>query len=129
MTFRSDELAVYQKAVKFSLAVSNATGAFPAGGCDLSDRLNHGALGVSSNIAEGHGRRDRNGKLLYFHLARYAAQSCAPVLELCRREGWLPPDRHEHLKTGLDGIDTMLAGLITRLGDETQTGNASGAAT
>jgi four helix bundle protein len=56
MTFAFEKLLVYQKSVDFADEVCSATEQFQRGYGFLIDQLNHAALSISSNIAEGNGQ-------------------------------------------------------------------------
>ena len=48
----------------------------------------------------------------FFTIVRGSLQECVPLLELARRRGQLTDGAHAQLKTQLEEISRMLAGLI-----------------
>ena len=115
MAFAFEKLLVYQKAVDFADAACSLTRGFPRGYFFLADQLNHAALSVAANIAEGNGRFTKPDRRNFFGIARGSIQECVPLLELAARQGLLAASEHEQHKANLEEIAKMLSGLIRGL--------------
>lgn len=116
MSFTFEKLSVYQKAITFADAVCTLTRDLPRGYFFLANQLNRAALSIAANIAEGNGRFTKPDRRNFFGIARGSVQECVPLLELAVRQGLLQSDRHLRLKSDLEEIARMLAGLINGLG-------------
>ena len=112
MPFQFENLLVYQKALDFADEVCQLTSRFDRGFGFLADQLNRAALSISINLAEGNGRFTKADRRNFFTIARGSLQECVPLLKLARRRGQLTDGVHAQLKTQLEEISRMLAGLI-----------------
>lgn len=115
MAFAFEKLEVYQKAIGFAEQACIATEGFPRGYGFLCDQLNRAALSIAANIAEGNGRFTTPDRKNFFGIARGSVQECVPLLELARRREILTQLQHDALKSQLEKIARMLAGLIRGL--------------
>lgn len=115
MPFAFEKLHVYQKAITFADQVCTLTRSFPRGYFFLADQLNRAALSIAANIAEGNGRFTKADRRNFFGIARGSVQECVPLLELASRQGLLGPEPHQLLKSQIEEISRMLAGLIKGL--------------
>ena len=115
MAFMFENLLVYQKAVDFADKVFALTETFPRGYCFLADQLNHAALSIATNIAEGNDRFTKADRKNFFTIARGSAQECVPLLELARRRKLLDDARHASMREELETIAKMISGLINGL--------------
>ena len=112
MAFLFEKLHVYQKSVDFADVVLELTKTFPRGYGFLADQLNRAALSISANLAEGNGRYTKRDRRNFFFVARGSLQECVPLLEVGRRRGLIESVHHDELKTQLEEIARMIAGLI-----------------
>jgi four helix bundle protein len=115
MAFAFEKLQVYQKAVCFADSVSTFTKSFPRGYFFLADQLNHAALSMAANIAEGNSRFTKADRRNFFGIARGSVQECVPLLELANRQNLLSEEQHRQLKADLEEVARMLSGLINAL--------------
>lgn len=115
MPFMFENLEVYQKALDFIEQVTTLTESFPRGYGFLTDQLNRAALSIATNLAEGNGRFTINDRKHFFAIARGSAQECVPLLEIARRRDMIEDATITQLRSQLEVIARMLAGLITGL--------------
>jgi four helix bundle protein len=120
LAFTFEKLLVYQKAVDFADRICETTEQFPRGYGFLVDQLNRAALSISANIAEGNGRFTKPDRRNFFGIARGSVQECVPLLEVAKRRGVLSEPQHIALKSQLEEIARMLAGLIQGLDHRSQ---------
>ncbi|MCC7408517.1 MAG: four helix bundle protein [Phycisphaeraceae bacterium] len=115
MPFMFENLEVYQKALDFIEQVTTLTESFPRGYGFLADQLNRAALSIATNLAEGNGRFTISDRKHFFTIARGSTQECVPLLEIARRRELINEDTVTQLRSQLEVIARMLAGLITGL--------------
>jgi len=115
MAFMFENLQVYQKAVDLADHIAARTETFPRGYYFLTDQLNRAAISIATNLAEGNGRFTKSDRKHFFTIARGSVQECVPLLEVCRRRGFLQQADHDTLKDNLEEISRMLSGLINGL--------------
>jgi four helix bundle protein len=120
LAFAFEKLLVYQKPVDFADRICETTEQFPRGYGFLVDQLNRAALSISANIAEGNGRFTKPDRRNFFGIARGSVQECVPLLEVAKRRGVLSEPQHIALKSQLEEIARMLAGLIQGLDHRSQ---------
>lgn len=112
MSFLFENLAVYQKAIAFSVAVSKLSDSFPRGNYYLADQLNRAALSIPANLAEGNGRWHSNERRQFFWIARGSALECIPIIEVGFQKGLIPQEDYARFRNDLDEIGKMITGLI-----------------
>jgi four helix bundle protein len=115
MAFAFEKLLVYQKAVDFTDHITATTDRFGRGYWFLVDQLNRASLSIATNIAEGNGRFTAPDRRHFFGIARGSIQECVPFLELADRRTLITRDEHASLKSDLEEVARMLAGLINGL--------------
>lgn len=115
MAFMFEKLGVYQKASTFADEICRQTEQFPRGFGFLADQLNHVALSIATNLAEGNGRFTKPDRMNFSGIARGSIQECVPLLEVALRQGLLDEKAHGKLTSRLEDIARMLSGLIKGL--------------
>ncbi len=113
MAFLFEKLRVYQKAVDFGDDIVVLTETIPKGLGFIAGQLNRAALSISTNIAEGNGRKSKADREHFFVVSRGSAQECVPLLEILRRRRVLSNSRHDAMKLDLEQICMMMSGLIS----------------
>jgi len=111
MGFLFEKLEVYQRAMNFAERAISLTDELPRGQAALADQFKRAALSISLNIAEGNGRWHSKDRKNFFIIARGSAFECVPLLELCRRRGWMSEEDHKERKSELEIISRMLSAL------------------
>ena len=111
MGFLFEKLEVYQRAVNLAETVFKLTEELPRGQASLADQFRRAAMSISLNIAEGNGRWHSKERRNFFLIARGSVFECVPLLELCRRRGWMSEEDHKERKSELEIISKMLSAL------------------
>jgi four helix bundle protein len=112
MGFLFEKLDVYQRALDFAERVFALCDEIPKGRAALADQFKRAAASISLNIAEGNGRWYPKERRNFFLIARGSVFECVPLLELCKRRGWIKRDDHAMLKNELEILGKMLSALI-----------------
>ncbi|MGD9720541.1 MAG: four helix bundle protein [Pirellulales bacterium] len=110
MAFMFEKLEVYQKAVALAADIAELTEALPRGYYFLTDQLNHAALSIAANLAEGNGRFTKPDRKHFFTIARGSVQECVPLLEVAHRRGLLDEAKHDSFRQDLETIAKMISG-------------------
>jgi len=80
-TLNHENLHVYQAAREF-LGFSEALLVHvPPRRASAAEQLRRAALSISTNIAEGHGRRGKRDRARFYDIARGSAQECSALLD------------------------------------------------
>ncbi len=115
MAFAFEKLQVYQKSIAFADNICTLTRDFPRGYFFLADQISRASLSIAANFAEGNGRFTKADRKHFFSISRGSLQECVPLLELMLRQNLIDAPTHQGLKSQLEEIARMLAGLINGL--------------
>ena len=118
MGFLFEKLEVYQRAVDFAEKAFKLVDELPRGQAAVSDQFKRAAISISLNIAEGNGRWHPKERKNFFLIARGSVFECVPLLELCKRRGWINDERCRVLKDELEVLGKMLSALIKGIGEK-----------
>jgi four helix bundle protein len=98
--------------------VYRTTSHFPEGErFGLTTQLRRGAISIASNIAEGYGRGSRIDYVRFLKIARGALYEVDTQLLFASELEYLPRAIYTEIKTKLDEVERVLAGLIRSLDD------------
>jgi len=115
MSFRFENLEVYQKAVAFAIEISTITDTFPKGSYYLTDQINRAAISISLNLAEGNGRFTQKDRNNFFYIARGSAFECVPILKILNAKKLINDEQFVTLMNEIETISKMLSGLIRKI--------------
>lgn len=114
MSFRFENLEVYQKAVTFAIEISAITDNFPKGSYYLTDQINRAVLSIPLNIAEGNGRFTQKDRNNFFYITRGSAFECVPLLKILNAKKLIDEEQYGRLMSEIETISKMLSGLIKK---------------
>jgi four helix bundle protein len=110
------QLKVWHKAYELSLAVYEASRAFPREEIyGLTSQLRRSVVSIGANIAEGCGRRGDGEFIRFLQIARGSASETEHHLLLAKDLKLLPPGAHQKLETRLQEIQRVLTSLVTAI--------------
>lgn len=107
------DLIVWQKAMKLVESVYEATASFPKEEpYALTSQIRRAVVSISSNIAEGQGRRMAKEYLYFLANARGSLLELDTQLEIALRLSYLTEAKYSELHTQLDEVARILNGLM-----------------
>ena len=110
------ELNVWQKAHSFALDLYRHTKSFPSDErFGLTAHLRRSATSISSNIAEGCGRKSEKEFARFLSIAAGSTSEAEYQILLARDLGYLDHDAYEHLNQVVNEVKKMLNALIQKL--------------
>jgi four helix bundle protein len=110
------DLKVWEKAHQLTLAVYQATTAFPREELyGLTSQMRRSAASIPTNIAEGCGRGSDDDFRRFLQIAMGSASELEYHLLLARDLGYLVAADYERLLAAVIEVKRMLASLITKL--------------
>ena len=109
-------LKVWEKAHRLTLATYRATNSFPGEErYGLIGQLRRAAVSMTSNIAEGCGRRGDREFARFLYMAMGSASELEYLILLVRDLGWLNPSAYDDLQATTVEVKRMLAALVQKL--------------
>ncbi|MEQ9090923.1 MAG: four helix bundle protein [Balneola sp.] len=110
------ELKVWQKSVELATEVYNSTNNFPSEEkFGITSQIRRSVVSISSNIAEGAGRKTKKEFKLFLN---YAYSSCSELetqLIISKNLGFLNPDLLPVLSESINEIQKMIYSLSNSL--------------
>ncbi len=112
---RYQDLEVWQRAMQLTVTIYKETDSFPkAEVYGLTNQIRCAAVSIPSNMAEGHGRSNKDfGR--FFAIARGSLAELETQLELARRIGYLPQPNFNALNNELAILGKQLNLLAQRV--------------
>lgn len=110
------DLKVWQKSKDFAVAVYKITADFPKSEIyGLTNQLRRAALSISSNLAEGYGRKSRKEMSRYVSIAIGSASEAQSLGIIAAELGYLNLEQSKPLQSTLIEILKMLEKLRQKL--------------
>ena len=110
------DLRVWQRAVDLAEQVYRVTGEFPREEqFGLTIQVRRAVVSVSSNIAEGHGRKHRADFLRFLSISRGSLMEVETQLEIARRLAYVSSAQYQELNANCQDVGRLLNGLIRAL--------------
>ena len=112
--FHFKELIVWQKAMAYSIAVSDFTDEARKNGkyFRMLNQLDDSSFSVHSNIAEGNGRFSKKENIRFLHIARGSLYESVSQLIYFQLKNYLTIEQLEILEKQAEEISKMINGLI-----------------
>jgi len=113
------KLHVWQKAHILVLAVYSETKSFPKEEVfGLTSQMRRCAVSVTSNIAEGFGRRNEKEKVRFYNISEGSVRELQNQLLIARDLKMMPRERFQKYASDTMDIQRMLSGLIRKIGKD-----------
>ena len=111
-----ENLAVYEYAHRLAVATYRHTESFPAAErVGITSQLRRAAVSLTSNIAEGCGRRSNRELLTYLYIAAGSANELTCQIRIAVDLGYGDAASAKHLSSESKRVSKMLSRLITYL--------------
>lgn len=114
--FDHEKLRVYQQAIGF-VAWCEAISQRRQGKSAAYEQLDRASTSIALNIAEGNGKFAKKDRCRYLDISRGSAFECAACLDVLVAKGHFQQQEIEEGKKQLQGIVSMLMGLISTISD------------
>ena len=109
------DLVAWQKAHRLSVATYRATRAFPKDEMfGLTNQVRRASVSVSSNIAEGFGRRTAADRIHFYDMARGSLHEVQAQLLIAKDVEYLRESEYQQLDTMSVECHKILTGLINK---------------
>jgi four helix bundle protein len=110
------DLNVWQKAVELATKIYQATDHFPkTENYGLTSQIRRSAVSISSNIAEGAGRRSHKEFRQFLDVATGSCYELETQLTISKNLGYIDQELFQTLKKSLIEIQKMIYALINSL--------------
>lgn len=110
-----EDLQVWKKSVAFAVKVYEAATKYPDDErFGLKSQLCRASISVSSNIAEGHGRKSKPDFIRFLRIAMGSCRECQSLILVSIELGMFT-ESEQHLYESASEIVRMLGGLIKNL--------------
>ncbi|MGK2905861.1 MAG: four helix bundle protein [Desulfuromonadales bacterium] len=111
------KLDVWQKSMQLTKDIYEITADYPKSeSYGLSSQMRRAAISISSNIAEGAGRKGHKEFLQFISIAQGSASELDTQIELSKMVGYLDQERSADLLINLTNVTKMLYGLSRAIG-------------
>ncbi|MEA1929745.1 MAG: four helix bundle protein [Patescibacteria group bacterium] len=109
------DLKAWQEAHSLVLAVYHLTRRFPKGELfGLTSQMRRAAVSITSNIAEGFGRRSYKEKIQFYYLTQGSLTELKNQILIARDVEYMMMPEYESLAAKADSAHRLLQGLITK---------------
>lgn len=110
------ELKVWQKSVELATEVYNSTNNFPSEEkFGITSQIRRSVISISSNIAEGAGRKTKKEFKLFLNYAYGSCSELETQLIISKNLGFLNPDSLPVLSESINEIQKMIYSLTNTL--------------
>lgn len=115
------DLITWQEGHKLVIAIYNTTKSFPADEkFGLTSQLRRAAVSVTSNIAEGFGRKSENEKLNFYSIAQGSVTEVQNQLLVARDVQYLNNETFQSLAADSIRTHKLLGGLMKSIRDRVE---------
>ncbi|PWU24262.1 four helix bundle protein [Candidatus Cerribacteria bacterium 'Amazon FNV 2010 28 9'] len=109
------DLITWKEGHALVLQLYNITKKFPIEErFSLTDQLRRAAISVTSNVAEGFGRRSQKERLQFYYLAHGSLTEIKNQLLIAKDVGYLNKDDFNSIAEQANFVHKLLQGLITK---------------
>ncbi len=109
------ELLVWQKGIDLAVRVYKLTSAFPDNEkFGLVSQMRRAGYSISSNIAEGYGRKDSKDFTRFLKIALGSSYELQTQVEIAKRIGFVNDDTFCVINNDIDEVGKMLNTLIVK---------------
>lgn len=107
------DLVVWQEGHKLVLIIYKLTKAFPREEqFALTSQLRRAAVSITSNIAEGYGRRQPKDKEHFYQMAKGSLDEVANQVQIARDLGYMSGDQADVIDQQQESVSKLLSALL-----------------
>ncbi len=111
-----ENLDAWKEATNLAVRIYQITRTFPKEEIyGITSQIRRAAVSISSNIAEGAGRRSKKDFQQFVHVASGSLNEVESILHICFRLDFVKPDAYQDLKENVDKVGRLIGGLIKYL--------------
>ena len=116
MSFKFEELKVWQKALEYTILVYDISKAFPKEEVyGFTSQIRRASDSIALNIAEGSGSGTNKEFKRFLNIARRSALETVSCLFIAKRKGFLTDEDFTKLYSKIEEITKMISGLKNSL--------------
>jgi len=109
MSFKFEDLKIWKESVKFASEIYKLTKNFPKDEqFGLISQLNRAAVSISSNIAEGEGRRSDSDLCRFIQISIGSLNEVVTLLYICLEQKYINKDKFESFYKRCEELSKML---------------------
>lgn len=110
------DLTTWQEGHKLVLLVYKATETFPQKETySIIDQMRRAVVSITSNIAEGFGRRGDKEKIQFLHLSLGSCYELHNQIMISKDLGYLPTDKFTEIENKIFDVSRLINGFIRSL--------------
>lgn len=110
------DLIVWQHGHQLVLDIYRLTNSFPKSEMfSLVDQMRRAVVSITSNIAEGFGRRGNKEKIQFLHLSLGSCYELSNQINIAHDLGYLSKEDNERLEQRIGNVSRLLNGFIRSL--------------
>jgi four helix bundle protein len=111
-----ENLDAWKEATNLAVRIYQITRTFPKEEIyGITSQIRRAAVSISSNIAEGAGRKSKNDFRQFVHVASGSLNEVESILHICFRLDFIKPNAYQDLKEDVDKVGRLIGGLIKYL--------------
>jgi len=111
-----ENLDVWKEATNLAVQIYQITKDFPKEEIyGLTSQLRKASISISSNIAEGAGRKSKKDFKQFVHIASGSLNEVESLLHICSRLNLIAADSYNELKESAERLGRLIGGLIKYL--------------
>jgi four helix bundle protein len=114
-----ENLDAWKEATNLAVQIYQITKDFPREEIfGLTSQLRKASISISSNIAEGVGRKSKKAFKQLVHIASGSLNEVESLLHICSRLNLIAPDSYNELKESAERLGRLIGGLIKYLNEK-----------
>jgi four helix bundle protein len=111
-----ENLDAWKEAVNLTIRIYEITKTFPREEIfGMASQLRRASLSISSNIAEGAGRKSKKDFKQFVHIASGSLNEVESLLHICSRLNLITADLYKELNESTERVGRLIGGLLKYL--------------
>ncbi len=111
-----ENLDAWKEATDLAVKIYQVTKTFPNEEIfGITSQLRRASISISSNIAEGAGRKSKKDFKQFVHIASGSLNEVESLLHICSRLNLMAADSYSELKESAERLGRLIGGLIKYL--------------